>query len=67
MNGSQATCEKQNFEIDSPKTNGGHKNYILSWPPLEAALSISNFNRFLSTTVFVKDLITVTEITFSAE
>jgi hypothetical protein len=63
----QRVSEKQNIEIDSPATSGGHGNYSVSWPPPEAALSICNVSRFLLTTVFQKELIKTIEIAFSAE
>jgi hypothetical protein len=63
----QRVSEKQNVEIDSPATSGGHGNYSLSWPSLEAALSIFNVSRFLLTTVYEKELMKSIEIAFTAE
>jgi hypothetical protein len=44
--------KKQNVEIDSPASSGGQGKYMkyvsISWPPLEAALSIFNFSFFVT-------------------
>jgi hypothetical protein len=63
----QRVSEKQNVEIDSPERSGGHGKYGVSWPPLEAALSVFKFSRFLLTTVFEKELIKTMKIAFNAE
>ena len=65
-------CNKPDTELYSAASSGGQGKYTkyvsLSWPPLEAALSIPNLSLFLlKKTTFGEWIIKIKEIAVGAE